>query len=218
MKSDASNDIWDILNRNVFFVKDAVKMLEAKQSDKFDIYDPNTQELLFECREPNLGTVTRMRRLAGGKYDVGSPFNLEANVPGTDQQLLRVARNAGFLSLGSPPVEFYDHENQPISVVKKKFLSLFAQRFQFFSPQKTLQLELCAKPIISLELTRKASYNLVAQKKVLATIAPKWKGAGSAYFRQGFKSAISIAEDIPQNSPVRQLLIAFSISVQRILK
>ena len=218
MKSDASTDIWGILNRNVFFVKDAVKMLETKQSDKFDIYDPNTQELLFECREPNLSAVTKMRRLAGGKYDVGSPFNLVASVPGTDQQLLRVARNPGVFSIGSPPIDFYDHENQPISAMKKKFLSLFAQKFQFFSPQKTLQLELSAKPIISLELTRKASYNLVAQKKVLATITPKWKGPQSAYFRQGFKSAISIAEDVPQNSPVRQLLLAFSISVQRILK
>ena len=45
---------WDVLNRNVFFVKSAVKRLAAKTSDKFDIHDPNARELVLECREPGL--------------------------------------------------------------------------------------------------------------------------------------------------------------------
>ena len=217
MISHDSTDIWSILNRNLFFIKDAVNMLEAKKSDKFDVYDPATRELLFECREPNLGTVTKLRRLAGDKYDVGSPFDLVAAVPGAGQQVLRVSRRVGFFSLGSAPIDFYDHADQPLSSMKKSFFTVFAHKFQFFSPQKQLQLELKAKPIIALNLSSKASYKLVAKDKELASISANWKGADADFFKQGFKSAVSIAEVIPQNSPVRQLLLAFVISVDRIL-
>jgi len=90
--SDAA--VWNILYRNLFFVKNAVKASEAKTSDKLDVYDPQTHELLLECREPDIGILVKVARLFGGKHDRGTPFNLVAIVPGSRQQVLRITRDS----------------------------------------------------------------------------------------------------------------------------
>ena len=38
-----------ILNKNLFLVKEHVGMFKA--ANNFDVYDPSTSELLFNCRE-----------------------------------------------------------------------------------------------------------------------------------------------------------------------
>jgi hypothetical protein len=52
--------IGDILNRNLFFVKNAVEKLEAKTADKLDVYDPESRQILLECREPDIGALTKV--------------------------------------------------------------------------------------------------------------------------------------------------------------
>ncbi len=39
----SEKNIWDVLNRNLFFVKNAVERLEAKTADKLDVYDPESR-------------------------------------------------------------------------------------------------------------------------------------------------------------------------------
>ncbi len=46
-----------VLNRNLFFVKEHVGMFKA--SNNYDIYNPESQEMIMECREPNLGFFTK---------------------------------------------------------------------------------------------------------------------------------------------------------------
>ncbi len=45
------------LNRNLYFVKEHVKIFKAANS--FDVYDPETKEQLLQCREDNLGFLQR---------------------------------------------------------------------------------------------------------------------------------------------------------------
>lgn len=204
----ASIDPWSLLNRNLLFIKDAVRALEAKTSDKFDVYDPYSRELLLECREADLGGVTKLRRLAGGKYDTGSPFNLVASVPGSNQQILRIARKVPFLSIRKPPIEFYNHEDLLILTSKKKFLSI-RPTFLFFTSGNTLLLELQMKSILN-------GYQLIEGENELATISLRWKGDKADYFDGEFKYALSINRDVVENSITRQLLVAFALSFRRV--
>jgi len=55
----SEKNVWDILNRNLFFVKNVVAKREAKTSDKFDVYDPESLQILLECREPDIGILTK---------------------------------------------------------------------------------------------------------------------------------------------------------------
>jgi hypothetical protein len=49
-----------ILNRNLFFVKEHVGMFKA--ANNYDIYNPDTQEMIMTCREEKLGFFTKMLR------------------------------------------------------------------------------------------------------------------------------------------------------------
>ncbi len=42
-----------ILNRNVYFVKEHVGIFKA--ANNYDIYDPESNKIILECREESLG-------------------------------------------------------------------------------------------------------------------------------------------------------------------
>jgi hypothetical protein len=197
-----------VLSRNLFFIKDAVKTLEAKTGDKFDIFDPHTRELLLECREPDLSGTTKLRRLAGGNYDLGAPFNLIASVPGSKRQLLRLARKVPFLSFKDQPIELYDHEDLLIATLRRKFFCI-GRKFPFFTPRSTLLFELNAKSILN-------GYRLLVGKKELGTLWLRWKGDRAAYLEQRFKYALAISEDVPKEDISRQLLLGLALCFHRI--
>jgi hypothetical protein len=104
----SDNVIWDILNRNLFFIKDAVKRSEAKTADKLDVYDPDSRQLLLECREPDIGMLTKIARLCGGRHDAGTAFNLVAGIPSSKEQVLRIVRGNATLTLGGPAIKISD--------------------------------------------------------------------------------------------------------------
>ena len=199
----------DVLNRNLFFIKSAVKRLEAKTSDKFDIYDPNIRELVLECREPDLDTLTKARRLAGGQYDSDSPFNFVAAIPGSGQQAFRISRRIPFLSLRRPSIEVYDPNDIQIASLKPKLLSL-GRTFRVSIKGSVAFLALRPKGM--------RGYRMLLQGKEAAFVAPKCDGHQADYFAQGFAYAVSIADDVPANDPARPLVLAFALASHRILK
>ena len=55
----------DVLNRNVFLVKEHVGMFKA--ASNYDIYDPETGGVILECREEKLGILTKILRFTDYK-------------------------------------------------------------------------------------------------------------------------------------------------------
>src|SRR5262245_20779254 len=96
--------VCDFLNRDLFFVKDAVKPSEAKLSDKLDVYDPDQCRLIFEVREPGITKMTKVSRLYGGTYDIGGLFDLAISVADGSKQAFRVSREAPTFVLNRGPV------------------------------------------------------------------------------------------------------------------
>ena len=64
----------DLLSRNAFLVKEHVGLLKA--ANNFDIHDPSTGEIIMECREENLGFLTKLLRFTD--YKRMTPFDIEA--------------------------------------------------------------------------------------------------------------------------------------------
>ena len=84
----------DILNRNLFFVKEHVGMFKA--ANNYDILDPNNQELIMTCREENLGGFTKILRFTD--YKRMTPFEIEIKTQ-TGENVLTVKRGVSiFLS------------------------------------------------------------------------------------------------------------------------
>ena len=186
--------VWDILNRNSFFVKNVVKAREAKTQDKFDVYDSESRNLLLECREPDIGLVTKVARLIGGGHDAGTAFNLVANVADSDEQVLRIARGNATLTFGGPAISVSDHWHSLLGKLKKKKIAL-GTKFSFF-PHKQ------GDPFL---LQIKAR-EIFCNDKSVARIS----GVNSEY-------AFSIDPDVPANSQLRQVLLAVGIAQHRII-
>lgn len=198
----SEKNIWDILNRNLFFIKNAIAKREAKTSDKFDVYDSESREVLLEWREPDIGPLTKVARWFGGRHDRGTAFNLVASTLGSKERVLRVTRGNASLSFGSPIVKISDHWDSLLGILKKKNLS-FGIKFTF-APEKQgesflLQID---------------GDEIFCDDKQVAIIC-KWD---SAFFKEGkFDYGISISPEVPANSLIRQVLLAFAIAKHRII-
>ena len=65
------------INKNLFFVKEHVKLFKAANS--FDIIDPETKQTVLLCQEENLGFFTKIFRFTD--YKRMTPFNMEIKTP-----------------------------------------------------------------------------------------------------------------------------------------
>lgn len=203
--------VWNILNRDLFFVKDVVKSHEAKTSDKLDVLDPESGDILLECREPDIGVMTKMTRFLGGQYDQLAPFNIVASVPGSGEKVLRIARGSSVVTFGGSAIEYSDHNDQLICRMAKPFFS-FGLAFRFFRDKKDTLFVMRVKSVLN-------GYRLMIDKKEVARVMLKWKKEHAAVFKTNkCKYAISISPDVPKNNVARQVILALAISIDRVKK
>ena len=85
----------EALNRNLYLVKEHVGMFKA--ANNFDVYDPDTGEILLECREDHLGFLTKMLRFTD--YKRMTPFDVQLRTS-DGAQVLQVQRGVYEDSIG----------------------------------------------------------------------------------------------------------------------
>ncbi|HRZ80706.1 MAG TPA: RNAase, partial [bacterium] len=81
----------NVINRSSFFVKEHTGILKA--ANNYDILDPETNSVMMECREENLGIFTKLFRFTD--YKRMTPFDVRIRT--TDgRQVVRVTRGVSF--------------------------------------------------------------------------------------------------------------------------
>jgi hypothetical protein len=63
----------DLLKRNVYLVKEHVGLFKA--ANNYDILDPESGDIIMECREVKLGLLTKILRFSDAKRM--TPFDIE---------------------------------------------------------------------------------------------------------------------------------------------
>lgn len=76
-----------VLDRDVFLVKEHAGLFKA--SSNYDVFDPETGEVILECREPKLGWLTRILRFTD--YKRMTPFDVHLTTP-AGEPVVRVSR------------------------------------------------------------------------------------------------------------------------------
>ena len=104
------------LSKNLFFVKEHVKIFKAANS--FDVFDPDTKQIVLQCREENLGFFTKMFRFTD--YKRMTPFNMEIKTP-TGQKILTVRRGVSFFV---SEVDVLNEQDKLIGKFKQHFFSI----------------------------------------------------------------------------------------------
>lgn len=191
------------LTKNIFFVKEHVRVFKA--SNWFDIYDPETSQVVMECREEQLGFFTKIFRFTD--YKRMTPFNMEIRVPG-GPRILTVRRGVSFIL---STVEVLDENDAVIGRFKQKFFSI-GGKFEVLDPSDR---SLC---MLKGSWTSWDFKFVANDGKEFATVTKKWSGLGKELFTTADNYILQISQEVPTASPLRKLILAAVMCIDLVLK
>jgi len=191
-----------ILNRDLFFVKEHVGMFKA--ANNYDIIDPETNKIIINCREDNLGFFTKILRFT--KYKRYTPFNV--NLKTTDNQnILSVKRG---VSVFISKVEVFDENNILIGKFKQKFFSL-GGKFDVLDANDNYLCTLKGK-------WTSWDFKFINNDIQYAQVNKKWAGMGKELFTTADNYMLQINDNVPHNSSLRLLIVAAVMCIDMVLK
>lgn len=192
----------ELLNKNLFLVKEHVGVFKA--ANNFDIYDPETNEIILECREEQLGFFTKLLRFTD--YKRMTPFDVEIKT--TDgKQVVRIKRGVSFFL---SKVDVLDEKDQKIGGFKQKFFSIGGA----FSV-----LDKDDNPVCQLKGKWTGwDFRFMDGEREFAHVTKKWAGLGKELFTSADNYVLEISETVPQNHVARQLIMAAVMCIDMVLK
>ncbi|MCW3789181.1 phospholipid scramblase-related protein [Plebeiibacterium sediminum] len=191
-----------ILNKNLFFVKEHVGMFKA--ANNYDIYDPNSQEMMMTCREENLGFFTKMLRFTD--YKRMTPFNIEIKTA-TGEKVLTVKRGVAFFV---SKVEVFDENDQLVGTFKQKFFSI-GGKFNLFDANDNMLCMLKGK-------WTSWDFRFIKDEVEFAHVSKKWAGIGKELFTTADNYMLEVDQRVPENSPIRIMILAAVMCIDMVLK
>jgi len=192
----------EALNQNVFLVKEHVGMFKA--ANNYDIHDPQTGDLVMECREESLGFLTKFFRFT--EYKRMTPFDIQICTP-DGQQLIRITRGVSiFLST----VSVFDENDQFIGGFKQKFFSIGGA----FNVLDTDDQPVC---VLQGKWTG-WDFRFMAGQNEFAHITKEWGGIGKELFTSADNYVLEISDVVPADHVARQLILAAVMCIDMVLK
>ena len=190
------------LNQNLFFVKEHVALFKA--ANHFDIYNPDTGQIILECREERLGFFTKMLRFTD--YKRMTPFEIDINTP-DGKRILTVKRGVSFWLSN---VKVLDEKDKLIGRFKQKFFSI-GGKFEVFDANDNPLCMLRGK-------WTSWEYRFASADKEFALVTKKWSGLGKELFTSADNYMLQISNDVPADHPIRMLILAAVMCIDLVLK
>jgi len=193
-----------VLNRNLFLIKEHLGFFKA--ANNYDIYDPQSNEPIMQCREDRLGIFTKMLRFTD--YKRFTPFDLEVRTTDGDP-IIHVRRG---ISLFLSNVDVFDgsESGRRIGGFKQKFFSV-GGAFHVLDAKD--------HPICHLKGKWTGwDFRFLAGEQELARVTKKWQGVGKEMFTTADNYMLSISEHVPPDSQIRQLILAAVLCIDMVLK
>jgi uncharacterized protein YxjI len=193
-----------VLNRNLYLVKEHVGFFKA--ANNFDIYDPQTNEPILQCRENRLGFFTKMLRFTD--YKRFTPFHVEVSTP-SGEPIVHIRRGVSIF-LSKVDVLDGDEEGTRIGGFKQKLFSI-GGAFHVLDAND--------HPICHLKGKWTGwDFRFIAGNHELARVTKKWSGIGKEMFTSADNYMLSISEHVPPDSQIRQLILAAVLCIDMVLK
>lgn len=196
-----------VLHNNLFFIKEHIGIFKA--ANNFDIFDPNTNQKIMECREPDLGTLTRFLRFTDFKRM--TPFHVILTTP-EGQKVLSLKRG---ISIFKSYVEVFDENDMKVGEFEQKFFSIGGEfNIDKFGDAKiyTLQGNLIGWGFRFLQGEKIHGY------EELANVSKKWAGLGKELFTSADNYMLTINNDVQQTDSVRILMLAAVMCIDLVFK
>jgi len=191
-----------VLANNVYFVKEHTGIFKA--ANNYDIYDESGQNLLIECREENLSSLTKFFRFTD--YKRMTPFHLEIRTPAGE---VLIVVKKGF-SIFVSTVEVYGSKGELLGSFLQKFWSL-GGRFDLFDAHNN--------PVCTLQGNWSSwEFSFHKDGNELASVTKKWAGMAREIFTSADNYVIKINQVVPSDSKIRMLILASVLCIDMVLK
>lgn len=190
------------ISRNTFLVKEHVGMFKA--ANNYDVYDPESGQVVLHCREPKLGFFTKLLRFTD--YKRMTPFDVHVTTP-DGEPVVQVTRGIALLR---SRVKVLDESGRHIGGFKQKLLSIGGA----FEVMDTEDRVVCA-------LKGKWTgwdFKFMAGDRQVARVTKKWSGVGKELFTSADNYVLEIASDVRPDSPLRPLIMASVMCIDMVLK
>lgn len=191
-----------VLNHNLFLVKEHLGMFKA--ANNYDIYNPNTQELLMTCREEKMHFLTKLLRFT--EYKKMTPFHIEIRTA-SGEKILTVRRG---ITIFVSTVEVLDEKDELIGKFEQSFFSI-GGKFELMDAGNTKLCTLQGK-------WTSWDYKFVKDELVFAQISKKWGGLAKEIFTSADNYILNIDEKVPPNNSLRLLILAAVMCIDMVLK
>lgn len=191
-----------ILNGNLFLVKEQVGMFRA--ANNYDIYDPQSQEMIMTCREEKLGFFSKLFRFTD--YKRMTPFHVEIKTH-ENENVLTVKR--GF-SLFLSTVEVFDENEKLVGKFKQKFFSV-GGKFNVMDANENILCTLKGK-------WTGWNFKFIKDNVEFAHVSKKWTGVGKELFTSADNYMLEIDETVSPDHPIRLLILAAVMCIDMVLK
>ena len=191
-----------ILNKNLFFVKEHRGIFKA--ANNYDIFDPNTQQMIMTCREEKLGIFTKIFRFTD--YKRATPFDIEIKTV-DGKKVLTVKRG---ISIFLSNVEVFDENDILVGRFKQKFFTI-GGKFDVLDASDNVVCSLKGK-------WTSWNFDFIRDEFRLAHVSKKWAGIGREMFTSADNYMLEIDNNVPQNDPVRLLILAAVMCIDMVLK
>jgi uncharacterized protein YxjI len=192
----------ELLNRNLFLVKEHIGIFKA--ANNYDVYDPESGQIILHCREDTLGPLTKLLRFS--KYKPNTPFDVRLRTP-DGEELVRVSRGWAWIR---SEVAVHDHRGELLGTFKQKLLSL-GGRFDVHDPDDTFLCKLQGE-------WTSWEFRFLAEEVEFAHVTKQWTGLGKELFTSADNYALEISDSVPPDHPLRQLILGAVMVIDMVLK
>jgi uncharacterized protein YxjI len=190
------------ISRNLYLVKEHVGIFKA--ANNYDIHDPETGDVIMECREPTLGFFTKLLRFTD--YKRMTPFDIQIRTPNGDP-VVRIHRG---ISIFLSNVVVSDAKNDVIGSFRQKLFSI-GGKFDVLNKNEQIVCQLKGKML---------GWNFFFNdgEKQLAHVSKKWSGLGKELFTSADNYMLEISECVGDNDDLRKLILAAVMCIDMVLK
>ena len=161
-------------------------------------------EIILHCREPNLGTITRLFRFSD--YKKKTPFDIKIGEPNSPA-IINVERGIAILRSN---VRVSDENGKLLGTFAQKLMSI-GGKFEISGPQGEPLCQLVGK-------WTGWDFRFKNGDTEYARVSKQWSGIGKEMFTSADNYILEISDTVPANDDLRKLIFAAVMCIDMVLK
>ena len=191
-----------ILEKNLYLFKEHVGFLKAHNN--YDIYDPESKEMILHCREKNLNAFYKIVRLFRN-YKRMTPFEIE--IKGLDgKKILKVKKGFSFFL---SKIQVFDENDILVGIFKQRLS--FNTNFDMLDKREKLVCNLKGNFI-------GWNFKFLRGDTEVGLVTKKWAGIGKEMFTSADNYILEIKNKVEKDSLLRLLILAAVICIDMVVK